>query len=105
MALSDHDQTVLSEMEEALRPDTTRFAPRPSVKRESRHYLAAAIALMIVGAVTIAVGLRLADQLGTCLGVLGFLLIVGSGWNATHLVSPLRGWMDIADGKTARNPR
>lgn len=105
MALSDHDQTVLREMETALRADTRASnGSRPSVNRRSRYYLSAAIGLFIAGATAMAVGLRLQDDLGTGLGVLGFLFISGSGWSGTHLLTPLREWMTTHHPTAARNP-
>lgn len=102
MALSDRDQSVLREMEVALRADTTGSAnARSSVSRGSRSYLAAAVALLIAGGVTMAVGLELQRHLGTGFGVLGFLLIVGSGWSGTHLLTPLRGWMTTQHRESA----
>jgi hypothetical protein len=111
MALSDHEQTVLKQMEVALRAGTARSTParsntaRPPANRGSGHYLAAAIGLFLAGVMGTAVGLWLADDLGTGLGVLGFLLIVGSGRSATHLLIPLRGWMTTRKGESAKSPR
>ncbi len=106
MALSDHDQTVLREMELMLRADTTRSAiARPSTHRRPRRYLAAAIGLSIAGVVCIAVGLRLQDNFGTGFGVFGFLLIVGSCVSGTRLLDPLPGWMTTHDDRSARKPR
>jgi Flp pilus assembly protein TadB len=90
MALSDHERTVLQEMELALRADNTRSAGRGrSVSRASRGHLAAAIGLVTAGVLVIALGLWLGDDLGTALGVLGFVLVVGSGWNAAHVLARL----------------
>ncbi len=51
MALSDHEQAVLSEMETALRPDTgPSRGSRPSTNHGSRYYLATATGLLIAGA-------------------------------------------------------
>jgi hypothetical protein len=86
MALSDHDDAVLRELELGLRADTTRPARRPSVDRASRHSLTAAIGLMLIGVVAVAGGLGLANAFGVGLGVLGFLFIVGSCWSVTSLL-------------------
>ncbi len=104
MALSDHDEAVLSEMEVGLQADPTlSTTPGRSVSRRPRHHLAAAIGLMAIGVGVTAAGLRLEDNLGTGLGVLGFLLIVYSSW--TLVRSPLagRGWIRAAAarGRTA----
>jgi hypothetical protein len=106
MALSDRDQTVLREMEEALRADTTRSStPRRALANHGAfHYLRVAIGLAIAGAVAIAVGLPLEGDVGTGLGVLGFLFIVGSAWSATHLLPPLRSERTTQEGKT-RGPQ
>ncbi len=98
MALSEHDQTVLRDMEVALRADTLR----PSASRlSSRRYLAAAIGLMIVGVASTVVGLRLENNLGTGLGVLGFVFIVCSCLAAARL--PLAGRGSL--GATSRRWR
>ncbi len=87
MALSDHEQTVLRSMEAAW---GVADAPSSTVRRPSSRYLVAAIGLLIAGLFSSAVGVALANVLGTGLGVLGFLLIVAAGWSATHLVASLR---------------
>jgi hypothetical protein len=92
MALSDHEQVVLREMEVALRADTTRSTTtRRSATRASRQRLAAAIGFVLAGIIATAVGLRLGDRLGTALGVLGFLLIVSSCWIAISARPTQRG--------------
>jgi hypothetical protein len=102
MALSEHDQTVLREMEAALRADT----PRPSAPRLASHrYLAAAIGLMIFGVASTAIGLRLEDKLGTGIGVLGFVFIVCSCLAAAR--SPLAGraWLRATSRRWRTAPR
>lgn len=82
MALSDRDHAVLREMESALLADTKPSpGSRRSTDRGSRYYLTAAIVLLVAGVMALTIGVRLQDDLGTALGVLGFLLVVGSGWS------------------------
>jgi hypothetical protein len=97
MALSEHDQAILMQMESALRADTTRKSSNRTLGRH--HHLAAPIGLLTTGALAIAVGLLLADGLGASLGVLGFILIVCSAWSATRLLRP------PLESMSARNPR
>ena len=92
MALSEHDQTILAEMETALRAAPTRpnSARRSANRTRSPHsHVAVTIGLLITGTVAMVVGLLLADGLGAGLGVVGFLFIVGSAWSATRLLRPL----------------
>jgi Protein of unknown function (DUF3040) len=97
MALSDHDQIVLREMEAALRADTAHSSrTRLTAPRASHRYLTAAIGLMTFGLASTVVGLRLEDNLGTGLGVLGFIFIVYSCWAAARSPRSGRGWLRAA---------
>ena len=103
MALSEHDQAILMQMESALRADTTRsITARRSVTRTlgRHHHLAVTIGLLTTGALALAVGLLLADGLGSSLGVLGFILIVCAAWSATRVLRPLLGLRRAASGGT-----
>ncbi|MCW2525333.1 MAG: hypothetical protein JWM76_193 [Pseudonocardiales bacterium] len=105
MALSDYEQTVLREMELALRAEVgAPTACGRSSERAFRHYLAISAVLLTAGIVTTGVGLVLADGLGTVLGVIGFVLIVGSCWSATHLVAALRRRRTTRNGNVTRRP-
>ncbi|MDP9092650.1 MAG: DUF3040 domain-containing protein [Actinomycetota bacterium] len=97
MALSEHDQTVLKQMEAGLRAGTAgSTGPLRTWHRASHRYVAAAIGLMTFGVGSVAVGLRLENKLGIGLGVVGFVLIVSSCWAAAR--SPLGGpgWLRAA---------
>jgi hypothetical protein len=103
MALSEHDQAVLMQMESALRAGTTRQSSNRTLGRH--HHLAATIGLLTTGVLAIAVGLVRADGLGAGLGVLGFILIVCSAWSATRLLRPLLGSMSTRNPVVARKRR
>jgi hypothetical protein len=92
MALSDHEQTILKEMEVALRSDRSQPVSTPRKgSAPSRRPVAVAIGLLIAGFVATMLGLRLQNGLGTAVGVLGFILIVRACWSI-HLTPSLRRW-------------
>lgn len=91
MALTEHEQTILSEMELALRAHGTRPGSALHPRRlQPHHDLAVAFGLLIAGAAATALGLRMRDNLGTTLGVLGFVFIVCACWSVIRPGSPAR---------------
>jgi Protein of unknown function (DUF3040) len=90
MALSDHEQTVLRSIEAEWGTASAPSTPRRPSRRGSAQHLAVTTGFLIAGLLSTAVGLALANKVGTGLGVLGFLLMVASGWSATHLAASLR---------------
>jgi Flp pilus assembly protein TadB len=80
MALSEHEQRLLDEIEQTLRTQDPDLASsmRTARPRRSGHLVqTGAITAIVAGFVIVFVGLRLAHIPGTILGVLGYLLIVG----------------------------
>lgn len=88
MPLSEHEQRLLNEIEQALYAEDPKFASsvrsaRP--RNRARTMLALSVLGVVVGLVVVLVGLN-ANL--TLLGVLGFVLIVGS---CVAAASALRG--------------
>jgi hypothetical protein len=103
MTLSDREQTVLREMELSLRADIALpTSARRTTGHGSRKYLAAAIGLLAAGVLALAVGLGLRSHLGTGLGVLGFILVVGSAWSGAHLLGLLKETLTVRKPSPAR---
>lgn len=98
MALSEHDQIILNELELSLRAGGARSSSASHPRRSRPHAdLATVIGLLIVGVVAIAVGLGMQDQFGSGLGVVGFVSIVFACWSVVRRGSPARGrWSRIA---------
>ena len=104
MPLSDHEQRLLDEIEHTLRLDDPALASslrsaRPVMR--TRTFLLLAIAGLIAGIVSLAVGLRLHGLPGPILGCVGFALIVASVDLGVRVVTRVR---HPADAKTS-SPR
>lgn len=78
MAISEHDQQVLQELEKSLRVADPRSS-LPPARRRTLGLLIGSIGLMI-GLLVVFFGLRLAGAIGTWVGVAGSLVLVASAW-------------------------
>jgi hypothetical protein len=91
MPLSDHEQRLLDEIEQALYAEDPKFASSVRSARphnRARTMLALSVLGTLLGLVVVIVGLGIGRGIGTAIGVLGFVLIVGS---CAAAVSALRG--------------
>jgi hypothetical protein len=91
MPLSDHEQRLLDEIEQALYAEDPKFASSVRSARphnRARSMLALGVFGTLLGLVVVIVGLGVGRSVGTAIGVSGFVLIVGS---CAAVVSALRG--------------
>jgi hypothetical protein len=94
MALSDHEKRLLDEIEQTLRtqdPDLASSLRSARPRPRTRNLLVMAGVAFAAGIAVLFLGLRLASNLGTAFGVLGYLLIVAACDVATREVVALRG--------------
>jgi hypothetical protein len=105
MTLSDHEQSVLARMEVAFRADTGRpaAASHPAEVR-GRSAVLVALVLFMSGGLALAIGLSLQNRLGTGLGALGFMLVVGAVWCSAIPVARLRRFVTrrVSGGASSR---
>jgi len=81
MPLSEREQRLLQEIEHALSAEDPRFVVSVSSARPRRGTRTVAVLCVVgvvVGLVVVLAGLASGGGLGTAVGVLGFVLIVGS---------------------------
>jgi len=102
--LSDHEQRLLDEIEQALYAEDPKFASHVrSARTRSRTRRDAA--LCVLGGI-LGLGLVLVGLITTviALSVVGFVLLVGScGWGAQMIVNRTRGSAPPASSSTAPN--
>ena len=80
MPLSEDDQRRLDEIERALQRDDPKFAAGHSLERFRQRRLVAAGAVVLIGMVSLVVGLAVTQPallLGVIFSVAGFLFMVG----------------------------
>lgn len=89
MPLSEHEQRLLEQIEQALYAEDPKFAhswrARADVRRLQRHRLVRGAAVIVVGLALLLAGVILQSGntvLGVALGVAGFLLMLGGAWMA-----------------------
>ena len=93
MPLSDHEKRLLDEIEQTLRIDDPALASSLRAARpQPRHrtMILLAVVSFLVGFGLQLLGLRLDDSIGTALGVLGFLALVGCGEAIVRIVDKVR---------------
>jgi hypothetical protein len=93
MPLSEHEKRLLDEIEQTLRVEDPGLAsslrsarPQP---RLATLIVAVVVSLLLAMALLV-VGLRLASDAGTVIGVLGFAVSVGCGEATVRLVRTVR---------------
>lgn len=99
MALSDHEQHVLEQMERALASEDPRFANvlrGVPVVRKAQQSLGASVLAILLGVAGLIAGVATAIP---AIGILGFLLTVGA------IASALANLRPVAKGRTPRQPR
>ena len=90
MALSDHEQRQLDQIERTLRIEAPEL--EASLRSNRRRppasvFSMVAISGLVAGLVVLFVGLRLNDTLGTVLGGLGFVMIVAACESAAQALT------------------
>jgi len=105
--LSDHEQKLLEQIEQALYAEDPKFAAsvRKVKKRPSdRRWIALSVLGVIVGLGLVLVGLLSGNTVGeTTLGISGFVLIVASCAYGSHMLR--RGKSDPASAPGATNAK
>lgn len=93
MPLSEHEKRLLDQIEQTLHAEDPGLASslrsaRPQPR--NRTLVMAAVVSLLVGFGLLFVGLRLADAIGTVLGVLGYLLLVVCGEAVARVLTIVR---------------
>jgi DUF3040 family protein len=93
MPLSEHEKRLLDQIEQTLHAEDPGLASslrsaRPQPR--NRTLIMVAVVSLLIGFGLIFIGLRLNDAVGTVLGVLGYLLLVGCGEAVARVLSVVR---------------
>jgi hypothetical protein len=78
VAISEHDQQVLRELEKDLLIDDPSSSLSPARRRGGGFLVATAE--LVAGLLVVFAGLGLADPVGTWVGVAGSLILVAGAW-------------------------
>jgi hypothetical protein len=93
MPLSEHEKRLLEQIEQTLGSEDPGLASslRSARPRASNSMLLmAALAALIAGLGVVLVGLRLNSNVGTVIGVIGYLTIVAAGEGVARLITRVR---------------
>jgi hypothetical protein len=95
--LSDHEQKLLEQIEQALYAEDPKFAAsvrKVKARPRGSRWIALSVLGVIVGLGLVLIGLLSANTLGIIMGIVGFVMIVASCAYGSHMLR--RGKTDVA---------
>jgi hypothetical protein len=106
--LSDHEQKLLEQIEQALYAEDPKFAAsvrKVKARPRGRRWIALSVFGVLLGLGLVLIGLLMSNTVGIVLGIIGFVLIVGSCAYGSHMLR--RGKTDGAGspGNPSSKPR